>query len=312
MLTRIRLERLRKHLQRSLHKGSPVQILDLIEEILDLDCDSPIPNLLDTRARAHLMLTRLHVYYRQGDIASAFRTARESLALAPYDETIERLYKGMLAGMRTGEATALFLCVPDADPAGAASLSARLRTIPGTECRILADGGPEVAAAGHGPPAPGPSGANSPVHRIREALIQVFETRAAGTCVFRVGGALEIEDFPRWAAAVAEMAGGPHDYAGEPVSRARFDRVRHFADDAEPGEGAEPYGKRFHAPFANGRFYFLSARALEAFAVASLRFPGEIKGELYEDKFVGDTLYKEGIALSAVDPRDIGLAPAAG
>jgi hypothetical protein len=52
-----------------------------------------------------------------------------------------------------------------------------------------------------------------------------------------------------------------------------------------------------------------SRRALEAFVLANLRFPGEIEGELYEDKYVGDTLWKEGIALRGIDVRTIGLAP---
>jgi hypothetical protein len=89
------------------------------------------------------------------------------------------------------------------------------------------------------------------------------------------------------------------DYAGEPAGSPALDRTWHIGKCSD--RQLAPYGRRFLAAWARGPLYWISARALSILVEEHLRYPGELAGEIYEDKYVGDVLHRAGIALHACD-----------
>src|SRR5437899_1391965 len=59
--------------------------------------------------------------------------------------------------------------------------------------------------------------------------------------------------------------------------------------------------RRSTRPYASGPCYYLSSIALSAFYEYNVRFPDEIRGEIYEDVFVGRVLREMGITLTHID-----------
>jgi hypothetical protein len=82
---------------------------------------------------------------------------------------------------------------------------------------------------------------------------------------------------------------------GVGIQSTYYDRAWHHGKCSAPI--APIYSKPYIAPFANGPLYFLSKHALGALTGFYLRFPGYLAGEFYEDKAVGDLLYRLGFAL---------------
>jgi hypothetical protein len=304
------LASLYEDLHRSLQDRSPSESNALIDDILRAERALPEANVLDSRARAHLHLLKLHNHYRAGELAAARAEARLAMVLAPYDENISRLYGGLLDERPAGPPRPLLLVVSCAKYlARARALAERLRPIPGFALRIVVSRQARIPADPVLLAVDAADDYEALPHKVRDAFVQVFETYAGGTSVFKIDDDLRIRSLRRFAKSLQSIAEGAHDYVGWPVHSRHHDRTWHFKKCTDPAIDQRLYGKRFHAPFASGPFYFLSARALEAFALATLRFPHEIAGELYEDKFVGDTLWNEGIALHTVEFPRIGLAP---
>jgi hypothetical protein len=89
------------------------------------------------------------------------------------------------------------------------------------------------------------------------------------------------------------------DYAGHLIGDERLDRAWHFGKTAN--RQVRPYAKRFRVCWARGTLYWLSARSVDVLARELLMYPGQLEGEIYEDKYVADILASAGIALVDYD-----------
>lgn len=101
-----------------------------------------------------------------------------------------------------------------------------------------------------------------------------------------------------------------HDaYVGVPVTSLTHDRCWHWNKCEDPALNRRSYGKPFYRPWARGGAYYLGSGPLEKFVMATMRFPGLLEGEYYEDKLVGDVMALENVALVQVESeRDFGLS----
>jgi SAM-dependent methyltransferase len=77
------------------------------------------------------------------------------------------------------------------------------------------------------------------------------------------------------------------------VGAENFDRCWHVGKCEHLKD--QPYGRRFRASWAGGRLYYLGPQAVETLVREYLFFPGELDGEIFEDKAVGDVLARYGI-----------------
>jgi hypothetical protein len=97
-------------------------------------------------------------------------------------------------------------------------------------------------------------------------------------------------------------------YAGFPVTSVTHDRCWHWNKCEDPALNRRPYGKPFYHPWARGGAYYLGSGPLKKFVFATMRFPGLLEGEYYEDKLVGDVMALEGVSLDQLhSERDFGL-----
>lgn len=98
-------------------------------------------------------------------------------------------------------------------------------------------------------------------------------------------------------------------YAGFPVTSLSHDRCWHWNKCEDPELNRRSYGKPFYHPWARGGAYYLGSGPLEKFVFATMRFPGLLEGEYYEDKLVGDVLALENISLLHLESeKDFGLS----
>jgi predicted O-linked N-acetylglucosamine transferase (SPINDLY family) len=250
---------------------------------------------------------------RLDDLRAALERARGRLALEPYNgaalshyDDVRRTLAGS-GGATNAQPRALGLLIScrkyfDRALRSAALLDDVVQQVPGFDYRIVVGHDADV------PPHPrllrveAPDNYESLPAKVRDAFVAVFEQVGDGVAVFKIDDDLTVGDPVAFAGQIGEIIAGGHDYVGVQVGRETHDRRWHWGKCQDKALNARPYAKRFEGTWANGPFYFLSPRALRAFATAVLRFPGEIDGELYEDKFVGDVLRREGIALTPIEP----------
>jgi hypothetical protein len=258
----LHLSKLLEGLPRSLLHRSPSDSNALIEEAMRHERIASAPNLLNSIARSHLRMMKLHNHYRAGETEQALHEAKAAMALSPYDPNTARLYVGLLTAQRTFPATALLLIVSCKKRLESAmSLAARLQSVPNATVRIAVSRRAQAPASPALMPVDAADHYESLPLKVRDALVQVFETYAPGTCVFKMDDDLEIDDFDRFAKGVQRLSRDPHPYVGDAVPDRNHDRAWHFKKCADAAVDTRPYGKRFLAPFAKGPFYFLSARA---------------------------------------------------
>jgi len=89
------------------------------------------------------------------------------------------------------------------------------------------------------------------------------------------------------------------DYAGELAGGPQFDRCWHMGKCEDHGTPIN--SKRFYGAWARGPLYYLSQKALRVLVHEYIFYPGEIVGQLYEDKLVSDILIRQDIVLSQFD-----------
>jgi hypothetical protein len=262
----------------------------------------------DTRSRAQRCIAKARRAFGEADLGVALRQIKLAIRLVPDDPVAVRIYKGLLAGLeRETPRCALLIVSCEKYRTRATALARRLRTVPDTACRIVVGREASVPEDPIFLRVEAPDDYESLPLKVRDALIFAFEAYGSGTPVCKIDDDVRIGSLRRFAGGLYELLAGGGDYSGVPVDSLHHDRTWHFKKCRDPRVNVSIYGKRFREPFADGPFYMLSPRALEAFVLANLRYPDEIAGELYEDKFVGDTLCQEGIALSALDPRSLAL-----
>jgi FMN phosphatase YigB (HAD superfamily) len=233
---------------------------------------------------------------------------RAALSLHPYDTVLQARYGSHLERQRSPcEASAIGLIITcEKYFERALQLHARLSALNLFALRLVVGRGAAVPTHADLLEVDAPDDYESLPRKVRAAFVGIHEQH--GSAVFKIDDDLRIADPGRLRESVRGLLGSGLDYAGFEVAGATHDRTWHWGKCRDPALNGTPYGRRYVGPWANGPFYYLSARALRAFTLAMLRFPAQIEGELYEDKFVGDTLRAEGIPLSPLDAASVGVA----
>ena len=137
--------------------------------------------------------------------------------------------------------------------------------------------------------------------KVSSAFMEIATNYAAPTNVFKIDDDIDISDIELFSSSCLSLISEDIDYAGFPVGEPSHNRTWHWNKCSKKSLNRFIYSKRYYGPWANGPFYYLSSRALRSFAIARYQFPGESAGELYEDKFVGDTLRKMNINVTPLN-----------
>jgi hypothetical protein len=141
--------------------------------------------------------------------------------------------------------------------------------------------------------------------KITKTFEYIYRTFADNTKCFKVDEDLPISNGEQLQELMLALSQSKFDYAGfAGNNKENFERTWHYGKCENTELSRRPYGKRYPGAFAYGPFYFLSSNAVRAFTSETIRFPDEILGHLYEDKFVGDTLREAGITISALEPNE--------
>ncbi len=293
---------------RNLQPSPQSALLSQVDAVLARAAASTRPNVMGSSDRARLHLLRVQPLLEQRQFDAALADARLALTLAPYDTDALALFEALLAHTQRAAARPLALIISCEK-----YFSRALRV---SDCLIQLDGIDHRIVVGQTAQVPdhprlmrvaAADDYESLPHKVAAAFTAVYATFQPGTSVFKVDDDVDIRDAAAFARACAEIVAGPGDYAGFVVGEPSHDRTWHWQKCRTQTLNQQAYGKRYLGNWANGPFYYLSARALRAFALAQVRFPAEIDGELYEDKFVGDTLRREGITVTALDPVKVGI-----
>jgi hypothetical protein len=264
---------------------------------------------MSSTKQSRLHLTRVQPLLAQGLFDAALAEARLALTLAPYNAGARAVFETLLAQTQRAAARPLALIISCEKHFGRAlRVSDRLTQLAGIDHRIVVGQTAQVPDHPRLMRVAAADDYESLPHKVAAAFMAVYSSFKPGTSVFKIDDDVDIRDTTAFAQACAEIVAGPSDYAGFMIGIPSHDRTWHWQKCRTEALNQQVYGKRYVGTWANGPFYYLSSRALRAFALAQIRFPAEIAGELYEDKFVGDTLRREGITATAVDPATVGIA----
>jgi hypothetical protein len=294
---------------RNLQASPPSTLLSQVDAVLARAAASARPNVMGSADRARLHLLRVQPLLEQSRFEAALADARLALTLAPYDAEALAVFEALLAKTQHAAARPLALIIScEKYFSRALRVSDCLMQLDGIDHRIVVGQAAQVPDHPRLMRVAAADDYESLPHKVAAAFTAVYASFQQGTSVFKVDDDIDIRDASAFARACAEIVAGPGDYAGFVVGEPSHDRTWHWQKCRTQTLNQQAYGKRYLGNWANGPFYYLSARALRAFALAQIRFPAEIDGELYEDKFVGDTLRREGISVTALDPVKVGIA----
>jgi hypothetical protein len=284
-------------------------LLAQVDAVLAHAAASARPNVMSSPDRARLHLLRVQPLLEQRQFEAALADARLALTLAPYDTDALALFEALLTQSQRAAARPLALVIScEKYFSRALRMSEYLAQLDGIDHRIVVGQTAQVPEHPRLMRVAAADDYESLPHKVAAAFTAVYETFQPGTSVFKVDDDVDIRDAAEFSRAMAEIVASPGDYAGFVVGEPSHDRTWHWRKCSTQTLNQQAYGKRYLGNWANGPFYYLSARALRAFALAQIRFPAEIDGELYEDKFVGDTLRREGISVTPLDPARVGIA----
>jgi hypothetical protein len=132
---------------------------------------------------------------------------------------------------------------------------------------------------------------------------KVFEALVAVRCRFGGVAVLKIDDDARFTGPADQVAVddllGSVDYAGVPAGGSLLDRCWHVGKCEHHDD--LPYSRRLRGAWANGPLYYLGPRAVDCLVHDYLCYPGEMLGEMFEDKLVGDLLRSHSIRFTPMD-----------
>ncbi|QNA88231.1 hypothetical protein G4G28_06455 [Massilia sp. Dwa41.01b] len=132
--------------------------------------------------------------------------------------------------------------------------------------------------------------------KVTAALHWVYENVGSQVGILKVDDDQSLVD-PQQLKASTFLLKERDAYAGIPITSLTHDRCWHWNKCEDPALNRRAYGKPFYRPWARGGAYYLGSGPLEKFVLATMRFPGLLEGEYYEDKFVGDLMALEDIPL---------------
>jgi hypothetical protein len=236
----------------------------------------------------------------------AFRQLlRELMILDPESDAAEQSYRRFVdAGALPGESspTKIVHLVVSCDKylGRARALYAELSSALQPAFIVVGDGSlGEAAWTGELLRVPAPDNYESLPHKVLEAFLAVRRR-------FGAVAILKIDDDSHFTGPADRVAVdallGSVDYAGVPAGATLLDRCWHIG---KCEHHAIPYSRRLRGSWANGPLYFLGPRAVDCLVRDYLCYPGEILGEIFEDKLVGDLLRSHAIPITPMDLRTV-------
>jgi len=296
----------------NLGKAPATQVVRVITRLFKADQELNQPHSLLVHQRSKLLFELLRAYADLGRSRDCWSTVKELACLQPYADNTEELIEVVAKSTRTQDRTNIILLI-SCHPRVSIALNTRekLRKILGENFRVLIVLGQREEKM-HPPQmlddllvVDANDNYESLPEKITKALQYIYSTFGTGTSCFKVDEDLPINDSEQLRRLLKALSESSLDYAGfAGNNKENFERTWHFGKCEDKALSRRPYGKRYPGAFAYGPFYYLSFKALKAFSSETIRFPDEILGHLYEDKFVGDTLRETGITISALAPKE--------
>lgn len=288
------------------------KVIDVINNLFEADEALNQPHTLLVHQRAKLLFELLGAYANEQENINCWNTVKKMAVLKPYAPEIPDLIEAVAKSTRTQRSTNIVLlisCHPRI--AIATATRARLQEILGSNFRILIVLGQREAPF-HQPVlhddllvVDANDNYESLPAKITKTLEYIYRTFGSKTTCFKVDEDLPIKNGEQLKKLMLSLSQRNFDYAGfAGNNKTNFERTWHYGKCEDTELSRRPYGKRYPGAFAYGPFYFLSSKSIRAFASETIRFPDEILGHLYEDKFIGDTLREAGITISALDPNE--------
>jgi len=287
-------------------------LFESIENVLFSDAKANRPHTINGMQRLALLKNAAIAALEAGRVDAAWNSITQALELAPYHEDLLEMTAAIAAGNRREPATPLVLlisCQPRIDKALRTKLM--LQEALGEKFRILIVIGQKTELR-HASALDtdllmvnAPDNYESLPLKISAALEYVYRNFQTPTSCFKIDEDIEVNDTKELAALMKLLNESDADYAGfAGNNKIMQERTWHFGKCQDKLLGRRPYTKRFKGCWAYGGLYFLSTKAIQSFVLEAKRFPDEVAGEMYEDKYVGDTLRECGIGLSALDPAE--------
>lgn len=288
------------------------KVINVITQLFDADEELNQPHTLLVHQRAKLLFELLGAYAKENENTNCWSTVKKMAVLQPYAPEIPNLIDVVAKSLRTQGPSNLVLLI-SCQPRLAIAMATRkrLQEILGSNFRILIVLGQREAPL-H-PPILNDElivvDANDNYESLPEKITKTFEyiyrTFGENTNCFKVDEDLPINNSDQLQKLMLLLTKSNFDYAGfAGNNKANFERTWHYGKCENAELSRRPYGKRYPGAFAYGPFYYLSSKAIRAFAIETIRFPDEIQGHLYEDKFIGDTLREAGITISALESNE--------
>jgi hypothetical protein len=294
------------------HGFRGAELLKTIEDVLSLDENADRPHTLTGMQRCSMLTHAAKAAIEEGKIEKAWSSITQAIALAPYQENTIAMTAAIAACTRKEPSAPIVLiisCHPRVEIAKRTKLM--LQQALGDDFRILIVVGQTTELRHRSSLDTGlltvdaPDNYESLPLKIRAALEFVYRRFKIPSSCFKIDEDIEVHSANELASLMRLLCKSDVDYAGfAGNNKTMQERTWHFGKCQDKKLGRRPYTKRFRGCWAYGGLYYLSTRAVQSFALESLRFPDEVAGEMYEDKYIADTLRECGIRLSALNPEE--------
>ncbi len=295
----------------SLMKSSS-EIHSKISAVLASEAAANRPHALTLDVRHRLLRSASLAALSDGHLGAAWSSATQALQLMPYDPGSLAIVEKIADLQRSEEPARLVLiisCQPRLERACRTKVI--LEDALGSDYRVLIVVGQTTADLLSSAMdsdllmVEAPDDYESLPLKMRAAFEFVYRHFGRQTSCFKIDEDIEVIDAAELGRLMKLLVDSGVDYAGfAGNNKFKQNRTWHFGKCLDLKLGRRVYTKRFRGPWAYGGLYYLSINAVQAFVVESIRFPDEVLGEMYEDKYVGDVLREAGIGLTALDPSE--------
>lgn len=291
-----------------LERDQDCDAASLLESIRCAYVDARPANVLSSQVISRLYaLASLSLAGRRPD--EALRLLKIAMTLSPHDTGYSVLYDAIVGALRDRPARPVILVISCEKYAARGIAQAdRLRELERVDCRIV------IGEDAQFPDDPRVLRVSAPDNyeglpgKVAAALVEVFERHGPGSTALKLDDDVPVIDPLRLQATLETLTKGGIQYTGRPLEGPDLDRIWHWGKCSSPEINARIYGGYHHGTWAGGTAYFLGARALRAFALATHRFPDLARNAIYEDRLVGDVLSMSGETLRPALLSDWGLA----
>jgi len=237
---------------------------------------------------------RFQAEIARGNAAAALAHIKTAIAVAPYHEDLQKVYRQMIKKTPGNTTLALIISCKRYE-ANALSVAAQLDQV---QFPYLIITGNDTAPIAH----PSAIQVDAPDNyeglplKVTAAFRWVYENVDSQVGILKMDDDHTLVDPAKMLATVDRLK-RDDAYAGFPIATLEHDRCWHWNKCRDPALNRTVYGRPFVQPWARGGIYYLGAGPLEKFVFATMRFPGLLAGEFYEDKLVGDVLAFEKVTL---------------